>query len=81
MPWERDVLVAARAGVTVADIARALVLSEGTVRDYLSAAIARTGTRDRAEAARVADERGTLSEIGARVRRYRERCPGCERTP
>ena len=40
---ERDVLVAARGGATVADIAKALFLSEGTVRNYLSAAIAKTG--------------------------------------
>ena len=36
-------LVAARAGATVADIAGTLFLSEGTVRNYLSAAIAKTG--------------------------------------
>jgi two-component system, NarL family, response regulator DesR len=57
---ERDVLVAARAGTTVSDIAARLFLSEGTVRNYLSAAIAKTGTRNRAEAVRVADERGWL---------------------
>jgi two-component system, NarL family, response regulator DesR len=57
---ERDVLVAARAGATVADIAARLFLSEGTVRNYLSAAIAKTGTRNRAEAVRTADERGWL---------------------
>ncbi len=57
---ERDVLVAARAGGTVADIAARLFLSEGTVRNYLSAAIAKTGTRNRAEAVRTADERGWL---------------------
>ncbi len=57
---ERDVLVAARGGATVADIARALVLSEGTVRNYLSAAIAKTGSRNRQEAIRLADERGWL---------------------
>jgi two-component system, NarL family, response regulator DesR len=57
---ERDVLVAARDGATVADIAAKLFLSEGTVRNYLSAAIAKTGTRNRVEATRIADERGWL---------------------
>jgi two-component system, NarL family, response regulator DesR len=57
---ERDVLVAARSGITVADIAQKLFLSEGTVRNYLSSAIAKTGTRNRAEAVRTADERGWL---------------------
>ena len=57
---ERDVLVAARDGTTVADIAGKLFLSEGTVRNYLSAAIAKTGTRNRVEAVRIADERGWL---------------------
>ncbi len=57
---ERDVLVAARGGSTVADIAGALFLSEGTVRNYLSAAIAKVGVRNRTEAVRVADDRGWL---------------------
>jgi two-component system response regulator DesR len=57
---ERDVLVAARDGATVADIAGRLFLSEGTVRNYLSAAIAKTRVRNRVEAVRVADERGWL---------------------
>jgi len=57
---ERDVLAAARHGATVADIAATLFLSEGTVRNYLSAAIAKTGVRNRAEALRVADQRGWL---------------------
>jgi two-component system response regulator DesR len=57
---ERDVLVAARDGATVADISRKLFLSEGTVRNYLSAAIAKTGVRNRVEAVRVADHRGWL---------------------
>ncbi|HWD07119.1 MAG TPA: response regulator transcription factor [Amycolatopsis sp.] len=57
---ERDVLIAARTGVSVADIAGTLYLSEGTVRNYLSAAIAKTGTRNRMEALRVAEERGWL---------------------
>lgn len=57
---ERDVLVAAREGGTVADVAKALHLSEGTVRNYLSSAIAKTAARTRAEAVRVADDRGWL---------------------
>jgi two-component system response regulator DesR len=57
---ERDVLVASRDGATVADIAAKLFLSEGTVRNYLSAAIAKTGVRNRLEAVRVADQRGWL---------------------
>ena len=57
---ERDVLVAARGGATVADVAGSLHLSEGTVRNYLSSAIAKTGARNRVEAATVADDRGWL---------------------
>jgi two-component system response regulator DesR len=57
---ERDVLVAARTGGTVSEIAEKLYLSEGTVRNYLSGAIAKAGARNRAEAVRTADEQGWL---------------------
>ena len=57
---EADVLRAAADGATVADIAGRLFLSEGTVRNYLSAAIGKTGARTRVEAARVAAEKGWL---------------------
>jgi two-component system, NarL family, response regulator DesR len=57
---ERDVLVAARPGATVAQIAEKLFLSEGTVRNYLSVAMAKIGAHNRAEAVRTADERGWL---------------------
>ncbi|MEU7916555.1 response regulator transcription factor [Microbispora bryophytorum] len=57
---ERDVLRAARQGGTVAEIARGLHLSAGTVRNHLSAAIGKTGAGTRAEAARIADEHGWL---------------------
>ncbi|MFJ9844025.1 response regulator [Kitasatospora sp. NPDC101155] len=57
---ERDVLDASRSGAGVTEIAGKLYLSEGTVRNYSSSAIAKTGTRNRTEALRVADERGWL---------------------
>jgi two-component system response regulator DesR len=57
---ERDVLAAAADGRTVSAIAKALFLSEGTVRNHLSAVIGKTGASTRAEAARVATERGWL---------------------
>ena len=57
---EADVLRAARDGGTVSDIARRLHLSQGTVRNHLSAAIGKTGARTRAEAVRLADEYGWL---------------------
>ncbi|MEU6426106.1 response regulator transcription factor [Microbispora sp. NPDC046973] len=57
---ERDVLRAARQGGTVAEIARSLHLSAGTVRNHLSAAIGKTGASTRAEAALIADEHGWL---------------------
>jgi two-component system response regulator DesR len=59
-PRERDVLVASRDGGTVADIAAATFLSEGTVRNHLSAAIGKTRARTRAEAVRLAAENGWL---------------------
>jgi two-component system, NarL family, response regulator DesR len=57
---ETEVLVAARDGGTVADLASALHLSEGTVRNHLSSAIGKTGARTRAEAVRLAEENGWL---------------------
>jgi two-component system, NarL family, response regulator DesR len=59
-PRERDVLLAADGGGTIAEIATELCLSEGTVRNYLSACIQKTGARNRAEAVKVAQERGWL---------------------
>jgi two-component system response regulator DesR len=57
---ERDVLVAARSHPTVADIAAAVFLSPGTVRNYLSSAMQKLGVTTRAEAVKAADERGWL---------------------
>ncbi|MBT8160079.1 MULTISPECIES: response regulator [Arthrobacter] len=57
---EAEVLKAASDGGTVANIAKAAMLSEGTVRNYLSAAMAKTGGRTRAEAVRIAQDNGWL---------------------
>ncbi|WP_410811255.1 response regulator [Micromonospora sp. 067-2] len=57
---ETEVLRTARAGGTVADLARVLHLSEGTIRNHLSAAIGKTGARNRADAIRVAEQNGWL---------------------
>jgi two-component system response regulator DesR len=57
---ETEVLRAARDHGTVADIAAALHLSEGTVRNHLSAAIGKTGARNRTEAVRTAEQQGWL---------------------
>ena len=57
---EAEVLRAARDGATVADLAGALHLSEGTVRNHLSSAIGKTGAANRAEASRIADAHGWL---------------------
>ncbi len=57
---EADLLRAARHGGSISDIAKSVHLSEGTVRNHLSAAIGKTGGRNRADAARIADENGWL---------------------
>lgn len=57
---EIDVLREARSGATVAEIARSVHLTEGTVRNHLSAAIGKTGARNRADATRIAEEHGWL---------------------
>jgi two-component system, NarL family, response regulator DesR len=59
-PREQDVLSVARDGATVNEIATKLALSEGTVRNYLSSAIAKTSSRNRAEAVRFAEDQGWL---------------------
>ncbi|HEX7123604.1 MAG TPA: response regulator transcription factor [Gemmatimonadaceae bacterium] len=57
---ERQVLRLAAEGATGARIAGLLGLSEGTVRNYLSDAIAKVGAANRVEAARIAREKGWL---------------------
>ena len=57
---EREVLAASEGGATIEDVAARLYLSEGTVRNYLSSAIKKLETRNRVEAARLAERRGWL---------------------
>lgn len=57
---ERDVLRTAADGSTNAEIAATLHLSQGTVRNYLSMAIQKMAARNRAEAVRIAREKGWL---------------------
>jgi two-component system response regulator DesR len=57
---ECDALNASADGATVSDIAAKLHLSESTVRNYLSSAIGKTGTRNRMEALREARRQGWL---------------------
>jgi len=57
---ERDVLAASLDGASIAVIAARLSLSEGTVRNHLSAAIQKLGGHNRTEAARLAEQKGWL---------------------
>jgi len=57
---ERQILRLAMDGANGADIASSLNLSGGTVRNYLSEAIAKVGAKNRVEAARIAREKGWL---------------------
>jgi two-component system, NarL family, response regulator DesR len=57
---EAEILRLALDGSPVASIARTAHLSQGTVRNHLSAAIGKTGAATRAEAARIAQAHGWL---------------------
>ena len=57
---ELEVLGLAAEGESVADIAHRLYLSGGTVRNYLSAVIMKTGARNRLDAIRIARKGGWL---------------------
>ena len=57
---ERQILSRAGDGRSSAEIATELRLSEGTVRNYLSEAIAKLGAANRVDAARIARARGWL---------------------
>ncbi len=57
---ETDVLAAAAGHETIAEVAVRVSLSPGTVRNHLSATIQKLGARNRADAARIAREKGWL---------------------
>jgi two-component system response regulator DesR len=57
---EREVLVMAAAGAPAKEIAARLFLATGTVRNYLSSSMGKTGARTRIEAIRIAREAGWL---------------------
>ena len=57
---EADVLRLAADGASADEIARRAALSPGTVRNYLSAAVGKTGAANRHEAARIARGRGWI---------------------
>jgi two-component system response regulator DesR len=59
-PREHEVLAASREHATVAELAAALYLSPGTVRNHLSSVMQKLDARNRGEAVRVAEERGWL---------------------
>ncbi|UTF60128.1 response regulator transcription factor [Gilvimarinus sp. DA14] len=57
---ERKALRLAGEGKSTAEIAKLLFLSEGTVRNYLSEAIAKLNATNRIDAARIAQQKGWL---------------------
>jgi two-component system response regulator DesR len=59
-PREAEVLAASSDGSSVIEVATRLHLSEGTVRNYLSAVIQKLNARNRTDAARIARVKGWL---------------------
>jgi two-component system response regulator DesR len=57
---ELQVLQKARSDLSVAEIAKQLYLSPGTTRNHLSVIIQKLGARNRADAVRIAEEKGWL---------------------
>jgi two-component system, NarL family, response regulator DesR len=57
---QREVLRLSLGGASIAEMASAMFLSEGTIRNYLSEAISKLDARNRVDAARIAEERGWL---------------------
>lgn len=63
-PRERDVLALVGAGLSNGEIGSRLFLVEGTVKAYVSSALARLGVRNRVQAAVLAHEAGLVGEAG-----------------
>jgi len=57
---EREVLRVAATGLSIAEVARSISLSDGTVRNYLSSAIQKLEAHNSTEAARIAERKGWL---------------------
>ena len=57
---EREILAASREHATISELADALYLSHGTVRNHVSAAIQKLDARNRADAIRIAEANGWL---------------------
>ena len=57
-PREAEVLKLIAAGMSNAEIAAALVVSDATVKTHINHVFAKTGARDRAQAVRYAYEHG-----------------------
>jgi two-component system response regulator DesR len=57
---EREVLAASRRHLTVAELAGAVYLSQGTVRNPISAAIGKLDARNRLDAMQIAEDDGWL---------------------
>ena len=57
---ERKAIKLAGEGLKTAEIAKALFLSEGTIRNYLSEAISKLNATNRIEAARIAKQKGWI---------------------
>lgn len=62
-PRETETLQALRGGRTTADAARVLGLSQGTVRNYVSNAMEKTGARSATEAVVLAEKSGWLDPL------------------
>ncbi|MFD9443883.1 DNA-binding response regulator [Streptomyces sp. NPDC060006] len=59
-PREIEVLRLAAQGADAAEIAGCLFLSQGTVRNYLTASVAKLGARNRIDAIRISEEAGWI---------------------